>query len=360
MIFDPVISIGWIVVLLIPPLVFTVWQIVRAAGMRSRISPVRRLVAVLLLGVAALGPAIPGGTTKEIRSDVDVFIVMDTTTSSNAEDYGDGRTRLDLMKQDLRSVVEQYGGARYSLITFDSAAQVRVPLIADPDALLSLADTLQVEITDYSQGSTPYQANDLLAERLQSSRKEHASRVRVVVYMGDGEQTATVDGAQSFSAAKGLFDAGAVLGYGTAQGGPMRENNPEIFVDDQYDELYSDPNAPPSTPPQPDPSASPTEPPYLIDPATSQPAISKIDETVLKKIASDLGVGYQHRAPGSSPTLPDVGNRLGEQVEVKKLSIAERLYWIPAIAAFLLLAWELFIGWRQLSELRTAKPKKVN
>ncbi|TPW76015.1 VWA domain-containing protein [Schumannella soli] len=358
MIFDPVISVGWIVFLLIPPLGFTIWQIARSGGMRARISPIRRLVAVLLLGVAALGPAIPGGTTKEIRSDVDVFVLMDTTTSSNAEDYGDGRTRLDLMKQDLRSVVEQYGGARYSLITFDSAAQVRVPLIADPDAVLSLADTLQVEITDYSQGSTPYQANDLLAERLTASRKDHPSRVRVVVYMGDGEQTATVDGAQSFSAAKGLFDAGAVLGYGTAQGGPMRENNAEVFVDDQYDEATGGATAPPT--PQPTPSASPTQPPYLVDPSTGQPAISKIDETVLKKIASDLGVGYQHRAPGSSPTLPDVGNRLGEQVEVKKLSIAERLYWIPAIAAFLLLAWELFIGWRQLAELRTAKPKKVN
>ncbi|TPW70720.1 VWA domain-containing protein [Schumannella sp. 10F1B-5-1] len=357
MTFDPVLPVGWIIVLLLPPTAFIVWQIVRAGGSRARISPIRRLVAVALLGLSAAGPAIPGGTTTEIRSDVDVFIVMDTTTSSNAEDYGDGRTRLDLMKDDVRAITEQYGGARYSLITFDSAAQVRVPLIADPDALLSLVQTLQVEITDYSNGSTPYQANDLLADRLAASKKDHPSRVRVVFYLGDGEQTATVDGTQTFEASKGQFDAGSVLGYGTAQGGPMRENSPEVFVDDQYDEVYGDgdPSASPSAP-----SASPTEPPYLVDPATGQPAISTIDERNLKQIASDLGVGYQHRVPNTQPTLPDVGDRIGEKVEVKKLTIVERLYWIPAIAAFLLIAWELFIGWRQLAELRTAKPKKVS
>jgi hypothetical protein len=112
-----------------------------------------------------------------------------------------------------------------------------------------------------------------------------------------------------------LISDGAVFGNGTTAGGPMRPNL--TFGD-------SDAQAP-----------------YLLD--TTQPgsptALSKIDEAALKKIAGELGIGYQHRTDGTEAAFPDVEDRMGQEIEVPQVAVALRLYWVPVIPAFLLLLW---------------------
>jgi Ca-activated chloride channel family protein len=127
---------------------------------------------------------------------------------------------------------------------------------------------------------------------------------------------------------------GAVFGYGTSEGAPMRPN---------LDFGPGEPDAP-----------------YLLD--TTQPgsptALSRIDEDALKKIASEWGVGYQHRIPGTEPAYPDVEDRMGEEIEVPEVAVAERLYWVPIIPAFLLLLWDLVLAARNVSDLRAARPPR--
>ena len=95
---------------------------------------VRRSALVLLLLVAAARPGLPGGRVDLTTSDVDVFLVMDTTVSMNAEDWQGGRTRFDGAKLDAAALAARLPGAHYSLITFDHEAVTRLPITADAQA----------------------------------------------------------------------------------------------------------------------------------------------------------------------------------------------------------------------------------
>jgi Ca-activated chloride channel homolog len=354
LIFEPLFDLWTSVVLLAPPAALLLWQLWRTwrpgragkasgvvGGWKARWSPLRRLLIVALLAFAATGPAIPGAMTKVVVSDIDVFLVIDTTTSSNAEDYDEGSTRLDAIKADAFEVATQYGGARYSVITFDNGSLVRLPLVADPTALRSTLDTLEVELAPYAGGSSISEPLETLLKRLKGSQEDHPERLRLVFYFGDGEQTRE-DPPESMAEAAPFIGDGAVFGYGTEEGGPMRPN-----VDFG---VQLDPDAP-----EPEPA------PYLLD--TTQPgspvAISRIDEDALKAIASQLGVGYQHRTPGTEPSFPDVEDRMGEEIEVPEVAVAERLYWIPVLAAFALLLWDLVIAGRNVGDLRAARPPRA-
>ncbi|MEZ5189929.1 MAG: hypothetical protein R2717_02910 [Schumannella sp.] len=88
----------------------------------------------------------------------------------------------------------------------------------------------------------------------------------------------------------------------------------------------------------------------------SPTAISRIDEDALRTVASQLGVGYQHRTAGSEPQFPDVEDRMGQEIEVPEVAVAQRLYWVPIIPAFLLLLWDLVLAARNVGELREGRP----
>jgi Ca-activated chloride channel homolog len=337
--FEPLFELWTSVVLLAPPIALVAWTLWRARTWKARWSPIRRLGILALLVLAAFGPAVPGAMTKVVVSDIDVFLVIDTTTSSNAEDAGrdnaDGtpQTRLDAIKADAMKVATLYGGARYSVITFDNGSLVRMPLVADPTALQTTLDTLEVELADYAGGSSISEALPTLLKRLNGSQAQHPERLRLVFYFGDGEQTRDSP-PESMAEAGPLISDGAVFGYGTAAGGQMRPNL--TFGDDG------------------------TEAPYLID--TTQPgspvALSRIDEGALKTIASELGVDYHHRTAGTEPAFPDVEDKMGQEIEVPEVAVAQRLYWVPVIPAFLLLLWDLVLAARNVGELRAAKPTK--
>ena len=336
LIFEPLFELWTSVLLLGPPIALVVWQLWRGrrGAWKARWSSIRRLGILGLLVLAAFGPAVPGALSKVVVSDIDVFLVIDTTTSSNAEDAGpDHETRLDAMKADAIKVASEYGGARYSVITFDNGSLVRLPLVADPTALASTLDTLEVEQSDYAGGSSISEALPTLLKRLQGSQTGHPERLRLVFYFGDGEQTR--DSAPESMAEVGpLASDGAVFGYGTAAGGPMRPNLG----------FGSDADAP-----------------YLLD--TTQPgspqAISRIDENALRTIAKEWGVGYQHRSFGTEPAFPDVEDRMGEEIEVPEVAVAQRLYWIPVLPAFLLLLWDLVLAARNVGDLRAARPARA-
>jgi Ca-activated chloride channel family protein len=337
--FEPLFELWTSVVLLGPPITLVAWQLWRVRRDRRALwAPIRRLVVLGLLVLAAFGPAVPGAMTKVVVNDVDVFLVIDTTTSSNAEDMGgnpDGSplTRLDAMKADAMKVAEAYGGARYSVITFDNGALVRMPLVSDPTALRSSLDTLEVELADYAGGSSISEALPTLLKRLQAASEQHPERLRLVFYFGDGEQTRDAPPESMADAAVSISD-GAVFGYGTAAGGPMRPNL--TFGPDD------------------------AQAPYLLDRTQSGAprALSKIDEDALRTIASQLGVGYQHRVAGEEPAYPDVEDRMGQEIEVPEVAVSQRLYWVPVIPAFLLLLWDLVIAARNIGELRAARPSR--
>lgn len=333
---------AWILLPLVAAVVlFLCWQLIRARRRDPRREPgsardwLLRGVLVLLVAGAALRPGIPGGSAEAAAADVNVFFVVDTTSSIAAEDYGDSLPRLEGVRADIRAIAEGLAGGRFSLLTFDTNAAVRMPLTTDTSALDTLVTVLDPQVAAYSKGSSVTVAAKLLDERLRAARDSHPERPRLVFYLGDGEQTSGKPPAP-MRLDKGLVSGGAVLGYGTAAGGRMKEN----------------------TGPGPDDAG------YIPDRSggTGRDALSVIDEGQLRQIAADLGVPYVHRSAGdaAAPMLQSADPGALQRGEGdNSLEGRLELYWMLAAGAFLLALRETVLVLRQLRELQpSSRPGK--
>jgi Ca-activated chloride channel homolog len=342
MTFSPVIPVALLVVVAIVLVAFAVVQLVRAATRGVRVSWLLRILMVLLFVIVASRPAIAGSTQGPSASGgLEVYFAVDTTSSVAAEDYDGDEPRLTGVKADVAAIAAQLVGAQYSLVTFDSSAVQRVPLTTDVTALQSAASVLTQEVTTYSKGSSVDEAVPLLTSLLKASKKANPGDRRVLFYLGDGEQTAsTAPG--SFAALAPYLDGGGVLGYGTTAGGRMLEfNGFNGFTDEQQSSKN-----------------------YIQDTTQSPPtdALSKIDETELRTIATQLGVSYTHRtAPGDVAALVS-------GIDVGKLAVSPgkpggpfELYWIFAIPLGLLVLVEfvrLSAVVRELRPPRSSRPSR--
>lgn len=288
-----------------------------------------------LLLAALLRPGLPGGTAEPATSDLNVFFVVDTTTSMVAEDYGNRAPRLDGVRQDVMAVAEELPGARFSVITFDTEGHVRMPLTTDTLALDTIMSVLEPQVTFYSKGSSVTAAREVLSDRLAQARDAHPERPRVVFYLGDGEQTSAQEPGP-LHLDSGLVSGGAVLGYGTQAGGRMKENNGTESDGGTADAAY------------------------VQDGGAD--ARSRIDEDRLRGIASQLGVPYVHRAAGDppEPMLQEARPGVLERTrDTMSLPGRLELYWIFAAAAFILGLVEARTLIRRFRELQPGKAESA-
>ncbi|MFJ6156236.1 VWA domain-containing protein [Pseudarthrobacter sp. NPDC092184] len=344
MTFQPVLPWWLLLPLIAAAMAFLGWQLYDGRGKgrqwhmgSSRRAGLRHATLVLLLTGAALRPGLPGGTAPAASADLNVFFVVDTTTSMVAEDYGNAEPRMAGVRQDIAAIAEELPGARFSVITFDTTAHVRMPLTTDTLALETITSVLEPQVTSYAKGSSITAARQLLSERLTVARQSHPGRPRLVYYLGDGEQTSP-KAPESMDLEDGLVAGGAVLGYGTAGGGRMRENTGEDY----------------------DAGSTGAEAPYLRNGGGDGAgyALSRIDEGRLQQISGQLGVPYVHRSAGdpsapmmqdATPATLDAGGPDGRD---GSLAARTQLYWIPAAGAFVLGLGELVLLLRQFRELR--------
>lgn len=267
----PLIGAGWLLAVLLPALALAVGLALRGPSGTRRRWWVRALTVLMLLGLG-LGPSLPQQPEEELGVAVEMFFVVDRTGSMAAEDWGDRAPRMDGVRQDVTDLVAAVPGARYSVIAWDSEATRQLPLTTDARAVGAWAQTFQREITAYSSGSLVDRPLDALTTALQGAAERNPAHVRLVFFLSDGEQT-TPGTPASFAHLAELVDGGAVLGYGTGEGGPMRSYDGSL---------------------EPDPDA-----PYIMD--GSRQAVSSIDEDTLRTVADQLGVPYLHRAGPADP-----------------------------------------------------------
>lgn len=294
----------------------------------SRATHWRLTAAVLLLGTAALRPAIPGEQVDTTAANLNVYFVVDTTSSIIAEDYGDERPRIEGVAADIAAIAQNLPGARYSIITFDQDARVRLPLTTDTTALDAAVETLLPESYEVSHGTSVSQANDRLKTLLEQAYARTPDRGRVVFYLGDGEQTAPEPPAP-FDIDQRLVNGGAVLGYGTTEGGRMKATR------SRFDTSRT----------------------YIKDPATGEDARSVISEATLRAIADQLGLPYVHRESGDrvEPAVAGIDlQRFGtsEEIERQKVQARRELYWPLLIGVAGIAAWELGAGVTALLQTR--------
>lgn len=287
-----------------------------------------RLGMIVVVFVMLLRPGIPGGTSQTLATDTDVVIVVDTTASIVAEDWAGDRPRIDGVRTDVQAIVDEYPGARFALISFDAAAQLRLPLTTDATALMSSLDVMRPEVTDQSRGSSIGIANRMLADTLSAAAKASPERSRMVFYLGDGEQTASSE-PESFASSAKYVDGGAVLGYGTTEGGPMRKTTGQGTEGGDYIEYQG------------------------------QPALSVIDEDNLRKVSEQLGVEYQARVADARIELPEAPTSTTDYAAPGEVGNVIELYWIAALALIVLLAVEVALATASVVRLRgLARPRQ--
>lgn len=295
---------------------------------------VRRGTLVLLPALVALGPSVQGGVSSPGVANLDVIFAVDTTPSMGAADYGEGLQRIEGVKQDLALLAKQLEGAHFEVISFDTEANVVLPMTSDATAFASALEGLTPQISSYSQGSGIDKPLALITQELKASQDAFPDRFRLLFYLGDGEQTAEAKVAAFTPAAK-YVNGGAVLGYGTAKGAQMVKRTG-----------LEDPN---------NPSAAKGEVISTIDTATNKlvPAISKLDANALKKIATELKLQYTDR--NQAGPITDVYQSSKAQLAIDKSQRVIHylnLYWLIAAIYGGLLCWELHILVSRLIEVR--------
>lgn len=272
----------------------------------------RRLLILVMCAVVLARPSVPGTASTVVSTDADVLLVVDTTASVSAEDWGEAQTRLSGIQADLETLIGELSGARFVLITFDRSATVRVPATTDAAAVLTAVSLLRPEVSQRARGSSVGIAASLVQEQIEDLVEENPMRSRAVYYFGDGEQTVATS-PESFAGSAGYLVGGAVLGYGTEAGGPMRQSTGDGV----------------------DASA------YIMNPATGEVALSTTQPDTLARIATELGVPLTLRDAGTALTVGELRLAAPSLDGTTDEESVTELYWVAALVLVPLLVLEL-------------------
>ncbi len=293
---------------------FLGWRRSRAQGRSAIVAWARRTLMVVAVALCGAAPGVAVLPTTGV-APVEVYFVVDRTGSMAAEDYNGSEQRMNGVKSDLLELLEAYPNARYSIIAFDSSATTQLPVTTDTNAVRSWVDVYEREVTESSHGSNMNRPVERLDEALTRSQEKNPDHVRLVYLFSDGETRDDSANAQlDYSGLADKIDGGAVFGYGTPEGGQMKEM--------KYDG---------------------TEGNYIEDPDSNETALSRIDEEALQTISSQLGVNYEHRtAPGGVESLTeDTTGLVAEAQARQESSIYSPRIWPFGLLLAVLAVWEI-------------------
>lgn len=276
---------------------------------------IRQILMVILVFIINLRIMIPDGNVSSgtQKMDVNVLFVIDDTISMLAQDYSGGDERLTAVKEDCEYIIDELNGAKFSVISFHNVANLLSPFTYDTQFAKNTVNAIYPLEELYARGSSMNVCKDLLEETLENTANKKDGKV-IVFFISDGEIT-NEDTLESFANLSDYVDGGAVLGYGTGKGGKMYLKS---MLDDKVEALMDT-----------------SEYPY-------SEAVSKIDEKNLKKIASDMGIGYIHMTKQSEidSVLKDIRNNAEIKREDVTTSGYKDTYYFFMIPLLLLLIYE--------------------
>lgn len=253
---------------ILPIWLMTILCVIMLVLKRKGVFPyLRQIFIVLLVFVINLRIMIPSGhiDSSSSQMELSVLFVVDNTISMIAKDYNGSTERLTAAKEDCSHIIQELYGAKFSVITFDNEAKRRSPFTSDTEFARNAISSILPIDEFYARGSSMNTCKELLVETLKNVKNETHTSV-AVFFISDGEIT-NKDTLESFAQAAEYIDYGAVLGYGTRQGGKMYtisyDEEEETPLQDESDYPYKD-------------------------------AVSKIDEDNLQQLADDMGIRYVH------------------------------------------------------------------
>ena len=274
------------------------------------VSPKKRMIkrVILVLAVAAIFVALArpqmGFQWKEVkRKGIDILIAVDTSKSMLAEDVKPNR--LERSKFGIMDFVSKLEGDRVGLLPFAGTAFLMCPLTLDYDAFRNSLEALDTEIIP--QGGTDLASAIDEAEAAFSNDANH----KILVLVTDGED---LEG-EALSAATEAKNRGLTIftvGVGTPSGEliPLMSGGKNgAFVKDEK----------------------------------GQPVKSRLDETMLQKIAETSGGRYEplgQQAEGLEAIYREKLSLVPKQDLAERMQRVpiERFQWPLMLALILLLA----------------------
>lgn len=279
----------------------------------------RQLLLVTFLFAINLRISIPSTSVSSasMKLDVSVLFVIDNTISMQAIDYKENTPRLTGVKEDCNYMIDTLYGAEFSVISFDNTAKLLCPSTRDTEFAKNTISSISPMDEMYARGSSMNVCKELFTDILKRLAKRN--KPVVVFFISDGEIT-NEETLSSFSNVASYIDYGAVLGYGTKQGGKMYVNDhdsdtPTILQDE-------------------------TEYPY-------KDAISKLDETNLQQLAKDMKLSYINMTSQEliEDTLEKIQQNVSASIEdSKETSGYQEIYYWFLIPVMGLLIYEFKRG----------------
>lgn len=284
----------------------------------------RRFAIVVALVVVLLQPGFGTRAAPGQVADIEILVVVDRTRSMAALDY-QGGPRIYGAQADLTALAEALPGARFALLTYGSEVELELPFTSDGLTFGTAVETLRLEGPFDGSGSAADRPLDAMRDILERADEQHPDRRRMVVLVGDGENTTGSD-QRSFEELEDLVDGGIVLGYGTDEGARMPE------ADDLSEEDG-----------------------YVYDQDRGEDAISRIDEDNLQTIADQLAIDYTHRtAPGGMDAIAADFEATYAYDESDGAPAEHDLTWVFGLLLLALVLLELRSWWRALWTSHTA------
>ncbi|AMT69613.1 vWA domain-containing protein [Mycobacteroides immunogenum] len=346
MTFQPVLP-WWIFIVLAVVIVvlrmYTLYRVLVVVGGGSQRKVVLRwsllTLAIVCVFAAAARPGIEptrhvlteSNAVAAANSNVNVFFVVDRSINSRAEDYGSGQFRMAGIRADMDAIVNQYPQGRFSITSFATGARVDWPLSED---IWSLRALLKGYSAYVAEPDSVYRvqvaaAGDELKRQLELARQQYPGSSNIVFYLGEGAG-ASRQPVTRFDIPGDLVDGGAVLGYGTPEGGRVASQ-----------------------------LAANGDKTYFQNAGGTGPFLSILDERSLKDIADQLHVRYVHRIQGDSiaPVIPalDPSATTREQRSVSLPGSRTEFYWVFTGIAMALMFYELFAMVREYRMSRITK-----
>lgn len=290
---------------------------------RSKIAYIRQIIAIVLVFLINLRIMVPSNNVSSSSQTLDTYVlfVVDDTISMLARDYDGDTERLTAVKKDCSDIIDELDGAKFAVISFNNNANLVSPFTNNSQYAKDVIGSLYPIEEMYAEGTSMNVSIDMMTDTLKRAREKADGNV-VVFFISDGEIT-NEEKLKSFKSAAKYVDGGAVLGYGTSEGGNM-------YVKSYYtdrEELLEDTSSYPR-----------------------KPAVSVIDEKNLKSIASDIGVKYinMNDSTNIDSTISKIKKKSVFESKDGKVTGYADIYYIFAAMLVVVMMWE-FVDIRRKS-----------
>lgn len=292
------------------------------------LSMIIKSIIIILLFIINLRPMIPNGEAIIMTANVNILFVIDTSISMRALDYNGNKERFEGVVNDCCNIVNELSNCKFSIITFGDIAQRIIPFTTDTDMVQAELKAISLEDEFYAKGTSLNMVNDILLETLKKEKERQKDDAKFIMFfVSDGEITKEGENLEAFSNIEKYVNDGAVLGYGTTEGGKMINTTYE--ADPTSDFYYL----------------------YYYEEFDKVTAISKIDEGNLKKIASDIKIDYIKMDANTNlnDKLNDIKKQISNlQTNEGKINLYKDIYYYFAIPLAVLLIIEFALKKRRM------------